>query len=27
LQLEGQRRLKAAEFLRGHTMPAGSLLE
>jgi methionyl-tRNA formyltransferase len=27
LQLEGQRRLPAAEFLRGHVMPAGSLLE
>jgi methionyl-tRNA formyltransferase len=27
LQLEGQRRLPAAEFLRGHAMPAGSLLE
>jgi methionyl-tRNA formyltransferase len=27
LQLEGQRRLAAAEFLRGHAMPVGSLLE
>jgi methionyl-tRNA formyltransferase len=27
LQLAGQRRLAAAEFLRGHAMPAGSLLE
>jgi methionyl-tRNA formyltransferase len=27
IQLEGQRRLAAAEFLRGHAMPAGSLLE
>jgi methionyl-tRNA formyltransferase len=27
LQLAGQRRLAAAEFLRGHPLPAGSLLE
>jgi methionyl-tRNA formyltransferase len=27
LQLEGQRRLPAAEFLRGHPIPVGSLLE
>jgi methionyl-tRNA formyltransferase len=27
LQLAGQRRLAAAEFLRGHALPAGSLLE
>jgi methionyl-tRNA formyltransferase len=27
LQMEGQRRLAAAEFLRGHAMPVGSLLE
>lgn len=27
LQLEGQRRLPAEEFLRGHPFPAGSLLE
>ena len=27
LQLEGQRRLAAKEFLRGHPFPAGSLLE
>jgi methionyl-tRNA formyltransferase len=27
MQLEGQRRLAAAEFLRGHPMPVGSLFE
>jgi methionyl-tRNA formyltransferase len=27
LQLEGQRRLAAAEFVRGHPIPSGSLLE
>jgi methionyl-tRNA formyltransferase len=27
LQLEGRRRVEAADFLRGHAMPAGSLLQ